>query len=126
MCRNWSRGVDYNRRKPKDERGMLMEVQKIEVLGGEYYDVALRGLGRSYSPLFKYSGGLGNICFFRESPIITPDANEDIRYRTAKCNIDMNLVINETNETRKFSFNISIRWNISEIIERTVWNHCSE
>ena len=54
------------------------------------------------------------------------NANEDIRYRTAKCNIDMNLVINETNETRKFSFNISIRWNISEIIERTVWNHCSE
>ena len=61
VCRNWSMGVDYNRRKPKYKRGMLMEVQKIEVLGGEYYGVALRGLGRSYSPLFKYSGGLGNM-----------------------------------------------------------------
>ena len=58
VCRNWSRGVDYNRRKPKDECGMLMEAQKIEVLGGEYYGVALRGLGRSYSPLFKYFGRL--------------------------------------------------------------------
>ena len=54
------------------------------------------------------------------------NANEDIKYRTAKCNTDMNLVINETNQTRKFSFNISIRWNIGEIIERNVWNHCSE
>ena len=48
--------------------------------------------------------------------------NEDIKYRTAKCNTDMNLVINETNQTRKCSFNMSIRWNISEIIERNAWN----
>ena len=49
-------------------------------------------------------------------------ANEDIKYRTAKCNTDMNLVINQT---RKFSFDIGIRWNISEIIERNARNHCS-
>ena len=54
------------------------------------------------------------------------NANEDIKHRTAKSNTDLNLVINETNQTSIFSFNIGIRWNISEIIERNVWNHCSE
>ena len=52
--------------------------------------------------------------------------NEDIKYRAAKCNTDMNLVINETNQTRKFSFNMSVRWTINEIIERNAWNHCSK
>ena len=63
MRRNWLRGVmDYNCRKPKCERGMLTGGSaKIEVLGREYQGVALRRLGRSYSPLFKYSGGLGNM-----------------------------------------------------------------
>ena len=52
--------------------------------------------------------------------------NEDIKCRTAKCNTDMILVINEMNWTRRFSFNMSIRWNISEIIERNAWNHCGK
>ena len=52
--------------------------------------------------------------------------NEDIKYRTAKCNADMNLFMNETNQTRKFSFNMSVRWNINEIFERNAWNHCSK
>ena len=65
--------MDYNCRKPKYERGMLTGGSaKIEVLGREYQGVALRRLGRSYSP---YSNILvvweTCILTFRESLITT-------------------------------------------------------
>ena len=127
MCRNWSRDVDYNRRKPKYERGMLMEVQKIEVLGGEYYGVALRQSGSILTVIQIFRSFVKHAYLLSSNlQLLHLNANEDIKYRTAKCNTNMNLIINETSQTRKFSFNISIRWNVSEIIERNVWNHCSE